>query len=181
MDDKELVALLKQRDQRGLDALAQQYGPLLRYVIAPILEDRREREECLSDLHLLVWEKIGGYDRTKGSLSAWLSALARNTARNRRRDETRGNYSGQELDPSMVDPKPGPEEVLLRKERAQRLQQAAERLGDIDRSLFYRKYYYLQSTAQMAAELGFTERAVEGRLHRLRKRLRKELGGELDD
>lgn len=83
MDDKELVALLKQRDPRGLDALAQQYGPLLRYVIAPILEDRREREECLSDLHLLVWEKIGGYDRTKGSLSAWLSALARNTARNR--------------------------------------------------------------------------------------------------
>lgn len=181
MDDKELVALLKQRDPRGLDALAQQYGPLLRYVIAPILEDRREREECLSDLHLLVWEKIGGYDRTKGSLSAWLSALARNTARNRRRDETRGDHSVQELDPSMVDPKLGPEEVLLRKERARRLQQAAERLGDIDRSLFYRKYYYLQSTAQMAAELGLTERAVEGRLHRLRKRLRKELGGELDD
>ena len=50
----------------------------------------------------------------------------------------------------------------------------------MDRNLFYRKYYYLQSTAQMAAELGLTERGVEGRLHRLRKRLRKELGGELD-
>ena len=33
---------------------------------------------------------------------------------------------------------------------------------------------------RMAAELGLTLRGVEGRLHRLRRRLRKELGGELD-
>ena len=56
---------------------------------------------------------------------------------------------------------------------------AVERLGDMDRNLFYRKYYYLQSTAQIAAELGVTERAVEGRLYRLRKKLQHLLGGEL--
>ena len=50
-----------------------------------------------------------------------------------------------------------------------------------ERDLFYRKYYYCQSTAQMAAELGLTERAVEGRLYRLRQGLRQKLGGELDD
>lgn len=33
----------------------------------------------------------------------------------------------------------------------------------------------------MAAELGLTERAVEGRLYRLRQGLRQKLGGELDD
>ena len=33
-------------------------------------------------------------------------------------------------------------------------------------------------TAQTAAELGLTERAVEGKLYRLKKRLRKSLGGE---
>ncbi|MFR0796033.1 MAG: sigma factor-like helix-turn-helix DNA-binding protein [Oscillospiraceae bacterium] len=46
--------------------------------------------------------------------------------------------------------------------------------------MFYRKYYYLQSTAQIAAELGMTERAVEGRLYRLKKRLRTMLGGDGD-
>ena len=48
-----------------------------------------------------------------------------------------------------------------------------------DRALFYRKYYYLQSTQQMAAELGTTARAVEGRLYRIRKKLQKQMGGEL--
>ena len=39
--------------------------------------------------------------------------------------------------------------------------------------------YYLQSTAQIASELGMTERAVEGKLYRLKKKLRKMLGGEV--
>lgn len=48
-----------------------------------------------------------------------------------------------------------------------------------DRALFYRKYYYRQPTAQIAAELGMSERAVEGRLYRLKKQLRRLLGGEV--
>ena len=43
--------------------------------------------------------------------------------------------------------------------------------------IIYRKYYYLQSTAQIASELGMTERAVEGRLYRLKQKLRKKLEG----
>ena len=46
--------------------------------------------------------------------------------------------------------------------------------------LFYRKYYYMQPTAQIAAELGITERAAEGRLYRIKQKLRRLLGGELD-
>jgi RNA polymerase sigma-70 factor (ECF subfamily) len=44
--------------------------------------------------------------------------------------------------------------------------------------IFFRKYYYLQTTAQIASETGMTERAIEGRLYRIKKRLRKLLGGD---
>ena len=62
----------------------------------------------------------------------------------------------------------------------QELLEALGRLLPEERVLFYRKYYYLQSTARIAAELGMTERAVEGKLYRLKRRLRKLLGGEQD-
>ncbi len=178
MDDRELTRLLNGREQHGLDELLRKYGPLLRYIIAPILDDQREREECLSDVTLLVWDKIRSYVPERGSFSAWLSTLARNTALNRRRDNQRHRRILEEPDQEMPDPDPGPEDRLLQKEHAQRLQRTIDRLGNQERNLFYRKYYYLQSTAQMAAELGLSQRAVEGRLHRLRNRLRKELGGE---
>ena len=180
MDDRELTAALNQGDQAGLDELLKRHGPLLRYIVSPILTDPREREECLSDISLLIWSKIGSYDPERGSLAAWLSALARNTALNRRRGLSRRGKV-EELEESLRDPAPTPEEALLEKERTDQLQRAIDHLNPEDRTLFYRKYYYLQSTAQMAAELGLTKRGVEGRLHRLRKRLRKELGGDKRD
>ena len=72
----------------------------------------------------------------------------------------------------------GPEDLLLEQERAEALQKALLALSPRERQLFYRKYYYLQPTAQLAAELGLTERAVEGKLYRIRKKLQKQLGGE---
>lgn len=47
-----------------------------------------------------------------------------------------------------------PEEALLRQERQTALQAALGQLSAGERLLFYRKYYYLQSTAQIALELG---------------------------
>ena len=66
---------------------------------------------------------------------------------------------------------------MLKKELRDTLADALGRLNTRDRILFYRKYYYMQSTAQIAAEVGMTERAVEGRLYRIKKRLREWLGG----
>ena len=66
----------------------------------------------------------------------------------------------------------------MQQERRQALERALTALPQRDRLLFYRKYYYRQSTAQIAAELGTTERAVEGRLYRIKKALREQLGGD---
>ena len=71
-----------------------------------------------------------------------------------------------------------PEEAVLRQEWTERLQKAIAALSTTDQRLFYRRYYYLQPIAQIAAEMGMTERAAEGRLYRLRQRLRRELGGD---
>ena len=157
------------------------YGPLMRYVISPILSDPREQEECLSDVSLRVWSNIGQFDANRGDLAPWLSVLTRNTALNRAR-RLRPELSLEDVDPNTPSREETPEAALLRRERAERLKRVLEgELTDADRALFYRKYYYLQSTAQIAAETGMTERAVEGRLYRIKRRLRKRLGGEFDD
>ena len=67
---------------------------------------------------------------------------------------------------------------MLRRERQRRLYAAVGQLQGTERQLFFRKYYYGQSTAQIAGELGLTERGVEGRLYRLRNKLRRLMGGE---
>lgn len=172
-DDGRLIDQLRQREQAGLEEFTRRYSPLMRYVISPILPDEQDREECLADVSLLVWERIERYDPARGAFSTWLTVLTRNTAINR----ARGRKESEPLSSDHPSPAPGPEEQVLRQELLEELRRALEALPREDRILFHRKYYYLQSTIQIAAEMGLTERAVEGRLYRLKKRLRKELGG----
>ena len=90
-----------------------------------------------------------------------------------------GRREAGELPEDAHDPAPTPEETALRKERQEALLRALETLSSGDRVLFYRKYYYRQPTAQIAAELGATERSVEGRLYRIRQKLKELLKGEM--
>ena len=172
MDERELTALLRRGDQRGMELLLWHYGPLMKYVITPILPDPRDREDCPSEAALRVWEHIGQFDGQRGSWRAWLTAVTRNAALNHAR-----HGGGEELDERLPAPEPGPEETLLRRERQAATRDVLARLHATDRALLYRKYYYQQSTAQIAAELATTERVVEGRIYRLKKHLRILLAG----
>lgn len=175
MKEQKILALLRERDERGADELLRRYTPLMRYIAAPILPDERDAEECVSEIAARVWEKIDSFDPSRGSWTAWLTALARNTALNMARKTA---APPEELSEDMPSPGATPEEVLLRREREKALRKAISALPHGERVLFYRKYYYRQSTAQIACELGLTERAVEGRLYRLKKALRAQLGGD---
>lgn len=175
MTDADLLARLSSDRAAGMEALLRQYGPLLRYVIGGILRDGPDAEDCLSEVSLALWQKLDSYDPSKGGLSAWLTAVARNTALNHWKALHRREAHAAGTGPATPDT---PEQAVLRRERAEQLNTAIARLSEQDKQLFYRKYYYLQSTAQIAAEMGMTERAAEGRLYRLRQRLRQELGGD---
>ena len=175
MGEQEIIQLIRDRDHRGMDELLLHFGPLMRYIIAPILSDSRDREECLSEAAMRAWDRIAQFDPDRGSWKGWLTAITRNTALNRARSP--GSEAG-ELTEDIPAPGPTPEEALLRKERAEELKKLLDTLPCKDRALLYRKYYYMQSTDQIARELGTTPRAVEGRLYRLKKQLRARLGGD---
>ena len=169
----EIAELIKKRDQRGMEELLDKYAPLMRYIASPILSDERDIEECVSEAAMRVWEKIELFDPVRGSFKAWLTALTRNCAINYAKRVS--CILPEEKAPLTV------EEEVIRRERAAKLWQAVRALPEKDRLLFYRKYYFLQSTKQIAAEFSMTERAVEGKLYRMKKRLRKMMGGVMDE
>lgn len=175
MGEREIIQLIRDRDQSGMDQLLLHFGPLMRYIIGPILPDGRDREECLSEAAMRAWDRVEQFDPDRGSWTGWLTAITRNTALNRARSQS---APPGELTEDIPAPGPTPEEALLRQERLQELKKLLDTLPQGDRALLYRKYYYMQSTDQIARELGATPRAVEGRLYRLKKQLRTRLGGE---
>ena len=179
MREAEILELLASRDEQGMEELLRHYGPLLRYIIKPILRDRHDMEDCLSEAAMRIWENFDTYDENKGSFTAWVTAITRNTALNMVRKKNRHPADGFEDEPES--PEPTPEEIILREERQRELKRALDMLSQKERNLFYRKYYYLQSTEKIAAEMGMTVRSVEGKLYRIKKKLRKMMGGDEDE
>ena len=159
------------------ESLLRKYGPLMRYIIAPILSDPRDREECLADAALRAWNALDTYDPNRGSFTTWLTVLTRNAALNR----ARGMKQTEPIPENLEDPAGNPETIVIRRENREELRKALDSLPHRDRALFFRKYYYRQSTAQIAAETGLSVRAVEGRLYRIKKQLKKLLGGDDHD
>ena len=64
-----------------------------------------------------------------------------------------------------------PEDLLLQKETMQELAAALRGLKDSEKKLILRKYYYMQPMSQIAAEMGMSLRAAEGKLYRIKKKL----------
>ena len=175
MRDQEIIRLLLERDERGIDELMKQYGSLIRYIIRPVVPDSEDAKECLSDVTMRIWDKIGLYDERKGGFSVWITAVARNTALNFAKDLRRNPDSG-EIPQDTPSGGMTPEEGVIQRERQAKLEAAIRSLSGTDKILFYRRYYYMQSVKQISAETGMTLKSVESRLYRLKQRLKDEMG-----
>lgn len=114
-----MIAQLLQKDERGMEALLLHYGPLMRYIIAPILPDPQDREECLSEVSMRVWSRIAQFDPARGSWNAWLTAITRNTALNFQRS-AQHHSSVQSIPEGTPAPVPPPRKQFYRPSAAPR-------------------------------------------------------------
>lgn len=178
--EEQIVKLLKVRDESGMKLLLKYYKPLMYYIITPILSNPQDRDECISEISLRLWEKIHLYDESKSNFLTWLTAFVKNTALNQaKKNAKHGDYEDiKEMEDSIPSNNPTPEQIVLQKEREKELLKVLNTLKPQDKLIFYRKYYYMQSTEQIAVELGTTIRAIEGKLYRIKRQLRKTLGGD---
>lgn len=173
VEDKQLVELLQKKSGDAAQALMSKYGPMIHYIINPIVENRQDREECYSDVILRVLDKVGQFQGPPEKFKAWLTAVTRNVAKNKVRGKKIWHES-EEAWQHIPSKEPTPEEEILQKEMEKQLRDIlTTSLKKQEQELIYRRFYYEQSLSQIAGELGITERAAEGKLYRIRKKLEK--------
>ncbi len=152
------------RTTTALEPLLAHYEGMLRYIISGMLSDPQDQEDCLAQVRARLWEGRHQYDREKsGAPATWLTATL---PQHRLRPPPRPAPPriSEELDPAAPTRLPDRRSRCFKKGGSSVCRRHWTSCPAWDRALFYRKYYYLQSTARIAAELGTTERAVEGKL-----------------
>jgi RNA polymerase sigma-70 factor (ECF subfamily) len=176
--DDDLARRLYERDSDALEILISRYSREVFYFICLVLEGigiAQDAEECVNDLFVAVWQEIGTFDPSRGTLRTWLTMRAKYIALDRRRQLYRRQaYSIQYPEATM-------EALLEESERREELRIALATLPEIDRYLIYQRYFKLTRTEELAKKTGLTRHAIDTRLWRARKSLRKALKERVND
>ena len=179
LSDEDIVALYFARSEEAIAASDRKYGIICHRIAYNILHSDEDAEECVNDTWLRAWNAIPPERPIR--LGAWLSTVTRRLALSRYENKTAAKrYGGlqaslEELSECVSD---GgltvAEEVVIH----DAINRFLASLPARTRMVFMRKYWYMDSTADIAEAFGMSESAVKVTLHRTREKFRKWLKKE---
>ena len=182
MKDREIIDLYFRRSEQAIEETSVKYGKYCRKIAWNILYSDEDAEECVNDTWLHTWNAIPPTRPVR--FSSFLGKITRNLALNmyeksraRKRgagetaaalDELAGCISGQDDVEKQIDDK----------ELAAAIDRFLGELGEQPRKIFVRRYWYMSSVKEIAAEYGMGESAVKMSLMRTREQFRRYLEKE---
>ena len=182
MDDHEIIDLYWARSEQAIAESECKYGAFCRSIARNILRQEEDAEECVHDTWFRAWNLMP--PQRPGILSAFFGRLTRNLSLDRWRYNRAAKRGGSqvevalgELEECLPDPN-RPEERLEERETAALISRFLGEQPPLDRVLFLRRYWYLDSIAALAGRYHISESAVKSNLHRTRLRLKEALRKE---
>ena len=180
MEDRELVRLYNERNQKAISGTVSQYGSYCRTIAWNILSNREDTEECLNDTWLAAWNSIPPEQPV--SMRAYLGKLTRSKAIDRwkynhaQRRNSQVNAALEELaDCIPSDSDSDPEQRLMGSELTACLRSFLLEQRELERQVFLLRYWYLMPEKQIAKRVGMTRGGVSAMLTRMRRKLKKYL------
>ena len=182
MEDAQIVKLYWERNPEAIARSREKYGIYCFSLADRIVNSREDAEECVNDTWLHAWNAMP--PQRPSLLSAFFGKLTRNLSLDRWRRLRAAKRGGSQVELALheledcLPDRRRPDEALEAAETAALISAFLRRQREEDRKLFVRRYFYLESLAELGARFGLTRGQVKSRLHRMRKRLREELERE---
>ena len=182
MNDSELIKLLKKDSEQGLAELMKSYTGIVCYVIkgASSLFSSEDIEEIASDVFFDFYRNIKKYDPSLGNIKTFLCVTAKHKAIDlaRKRAHENGNISIDDEETFLQFSEDfAVDEEFFGKEERRELFREIVALGEPDREIITRKFFFRESSKNIAERLGLTAANVDVRTHRALAKLREKIGG----
>lgn len=173
MEDSKIIELFFARNEDAIRHTDDTYGRKLFYLADNIVKDHQEAEESVSDTYLKAWNTIP--PQRPVHFFGYLAKLCRNFAlgrldwKNAAKRRAEVVSLTQEMELCIPDERRDAE--LEGKELGRILDTFLRTLTPENRMVFMRRYWYVDTIAEIAVRYGISESAVQMRLSRTRAKL----------
>ena len=182
MTDEEIIHLYWDRNEDAITETADKYGSYIYTISYNILRNNEDSEECVNDTYNRTWNSIP--PNRPSCLRAFLGRIVKNLSLNRYKEQRAAKRGGDSIElileeiAEIASDREGPEDSAIEKALIKAINDFLGDLPKDKRIIFVRRYWYLDPTAEIAAQCGMSDAAVRARLSRLRKRLKYHLGSK---
>jgi len=176
MEKEETISKYIIKLELDVERMIQDFSGYIHTIIENNVGDRlsiEDKEEIMSDVFLTVWHNKEKIDNTK-PLKYYMAGITKNLISDKLRKQKKYNNQIEFKDSELVNL----EDIDMICEQNQILEVISEELNNMkekDYKVFAKFYYYSKSIKEIANELGMSESNVGVRLHRIKKKLKKEL------
>ena len=152
----------------------EKYNPQIRSIVARILNNANQAQDiddCVNTVFLELMERLQQYNETRGSLAAFVAIVARSVALNYRKSNMRktSELIGDEKLDYIIEPL----EVEDKIEFEMLVDMILDKLNEQESILFAMKYIYFYPPEEIAKKFKINRNAVDGRVNRLKKKIKK--------
>lgn len=182
MQDNEIMDLYLKREEAAISETEKKYGGYCHMVAENILHNKEDSEECVNDTWLKAWLAIPPARPTH--LKLFLAKITRNLSFNRYKEKHAGKRGCGEISEVLDELEEclsGSSDVeadYLAKELHIAINNFVRSLPERDRTVFIRRYFFVESISEIARRYGLSENNVRVVLHRSRSKLKKQLEKE---
>jgi RNA polymerase sigma-70 factor (ECF subfamily) len=174
--DAFLAERLRSGDREALGELYDRYASVAMAVAVRVVADRELAEDLVHDAYVTVWQKIEGFDPTRGSLRAWLLTIVRNRAIDRLRGTRPSLEVGAADEQSLLRSGPNPTwEAAVAHRSAIEVRRALEALPVEQREAVELAYFGGRTYREIAQLTGVPQGTANGRLRLALAKLRESL------
>lgn len=183
MEDQKIIGLFFQRDESALFITQKKYGKILSALARRITGNETDAEECLNDTLLGLWNHIP--PANPQNLRAYACKVIRNLAFKRlsynlaEKRSVNSQVSLDELEASLSDGASIGEFENV--DFSVLFNSFLRELKPESRVVFLKRYYFLDSEAEIAADLGMSLSKVKALLFRARKKFKNDIYKEVSE
>ena len=173
MTDIQIIELYWARNEDAIHQTDLVYGKKLHNLADRIVQNFEDAQECVSDTYLKTWDTIP--PQRPNYFFAYLAKICRNFALGvldwKSAAKRKGEVVALTAEMETCIPDPQHERRLEGEELGEILNRFLESLSYENRVIFLRRYWYLDTVAEIAERYGFSQSKVKTQLHRTRTKL----------
>ena len=182
IDDSAIVDLYLARDESAITHTSEKYGRAIRHLANNVINDDESAMECENDTYLKTWNSIPPHE-PRTYFFPFLGKIVRAIAINRLRSNVaqKRNAVVLELTTELENVVCSPDSVDDEMDSRTLSKLVSDFLRGVSpekRQVFVRRYWHMQSIAEISEELGISEGKIKTILFRMRASLKEYLGKE---